>query len=111
MSPFARGRRVQRVYWICYCSTIHVTRWVVVMSSLPNPAASAVNMSQSSLAPSTIPLSAQGAALANAAALLFNPALPPSQQSLAASITAPPQSESESLLLQGSSHLQAPVHS
>ena len=74
------------------------------------------NMSQSSLAPSAmLLLSAQGGALANEAALLFNPALAPSHhqhqsqsqsqsQSLANSVP-PPQSESESLPLQGSSHL------
>jgi hypothetical protein len=64
------------------------------------------NMSQSSLAPSAMLVSAQGGALANEAALLFNPALAPSHhqhQSLAN--PALPQSEAESLPLQGSSHL------
>jgi hypothetical protein len=63
------------------------------------------NMSQSSLAPSAMLVSAQSA-LANEAALLFNPALSPSHhhQSLAAQA---PQSESESLPLQGSSHFAA----
>jgi hypothetical protein len=61
------------------------------------------NMSQSSLAPSAMLLvSAQGGALANEAALLFNPALAPS---LAPSHHHSPQSELESLPLQGSSHL------
>jgi hypothetical protein len=74
-------------------------------------AAAYANMSQSSLAPSAmLLLSAQGGALANEAALLFNPALAPSHhqhqsQSQSLANPAPPQSESESLPLQGSSHL------
>jgi len=68
------------------------------------------NMSQSSLAPSAILFSAQSA-LANEAALLFNPALSPSHhhhQSLAAQA---PRSESESLPLQGSSHCRTILNS
>ena len=98
----------------------HVLDWMYVLLFVREPysmmicTAAYANMSQSSLAPSAmLLLSAQGGALANEAALLFNPALAPSHhqhqsqsqsQSLASSAP-PPQSESESLPLQGSSHL------
>jgi hypothetical protein len=79
----------------------HIKKGILDDDMPPLPA----NMSQSSLAPSAMLVSAQSA-LANEAALLFNPALSPSHhhQSLAAQA---PQSESESLPLQGSSHFAA----
>jgi hypothetical protein len=95
----------------------HVLDWMYVLLFVREPysmmicTAAYANMSQSSLAPSAmLLLSAQGGALANEAALLFNPALAPSHhqhqsQSQSLANPAPPQSESESLPLQGSSHL------
>jgi hypothetical protein len=82
---------------------------MICLPSLP------ANMSQSSLAPSAIIHSAEGAALANEAALPFNPALSPSHhhhQSISNLAAQAPQSGSESLRAlprQGSSHL--PPHS
>jgi hypothetical protein len=95
-----KGWRLQRVYWI------HVLLFVREPYSMMICTANI--MSQSSLAPSAMLVSAQGGALANEAALLFNPTLAPSHlqhQSQSLANSAPPQSEAESLPLQGSSHL------